>query len=149
MKQRPEDVPLPNVFCAGGIGRRGDKVLLIRRFTNGTLGFAKGHIDPGETPEKAAVREVQEETGWVAKIVTDLGAFDRIGSNINGDFEQKNIRMFGLDLLSTDKNQFQEESSEFVQPEEAFSQMYPAEAEFLASHLDLILSLPEAPSEEH
>jgi len=34
----------------------------------------KGHIDPGETAEEAAVREVGEESGyWSVKIVADLG----------------------------------------------------------------------------
>lgn len=33
----------------------------------------KGHIEPGETPEQTAVRELAEETGVVAGIVTELG----------------------------------------------------------------------------
>lgn len=34
----------------------------------------KGHIDPGETPEEAAVREVGEESGyWKVSITGDLG----------------------------------------------------------------------------
>ncbi len=34
----------------------------------------KGHIDPGETPEQAALREVREETGYQGlEITADLG----------------------------------------------------------------------------
>lgn len=33
----------------------------------------KGHIEIGETPEAAAVREILEETGVQAKIITTLG----------------------------------------------------------------------------
>lgn len=33
----------------------------------------KGHIEPGETPEEAACREIREETGVVAEIITPLG----------------------------------------------------------------------------
>jgi len=34
----------------------------------------KGHIDPGETPEQAAMREVGEESGyWALEIIADLG----------------------------------------------------------------------------
>lgn len=34
--------------------------------------FPKGHLDPGETPEGAALREVWEETGIRAEIVGPL-----------------------------------------------------------------------------
>jgi 8-oxo-dGTP pyrophosphatase MutT (NUDIX family) len=37
------------------------------------LALPKGHVDPGETPIEAAVREVREETGIVAAPVCELG----------------------------------------------------------------------------
>ncbi len=33
----------------------------------------KGHIEPGETPEEAARREIREETGVAADIIAPLG----------------------------------------------------------------------------
>jgi 8-oxo-dGTP diphosphatase len=36
----------------------------------------KGKLDPGETHEQAAVREVEEETGWAADLGDDLGDID-------------------------------------------------------------------------
>jgi len=33
----------------------------------------KGHIDPGETPEQTAVREVEEESGVTAEILAPVG----------------------------------------------------------------------------
>jgi 8-oxo-dGTP pyrophosphatase MutT (NUDIX family) len=33
----------------------------------------KGHIEPGETPEQAAIREVCEEAGVVARVIEPLG----------------------------------------------------------------------------
>jgi len=36
----------------------------------------KGHIEAGETPEMAAIREVQEETGIVSEIHRELGVID-------------------------------------------------------------------------
>ena len=44
----------------------------------GTLlwSLPKGHVEPGETIEAAAVREVAEETGITGGLLADLGTFD-------------------------------------------------------------------------
>jgi ADP-ribose diphosphatase len=48
-----------------------DKLLMISEYSAGThryeLGFPKGLIDPGESPEQAANRELMEEIGFGAK----------------------------------------------------------------------------------
>ena len=50
------------ISAAGGVVKNThDEVLLIHR--RGSWDLPKGKIDKGETPEMAAVREVQEETG--------------------------------------------------------------------------------------
>jgi len=36
----------------------------------------KGHVEPGETTEDAAVREVAEETGITGQVVAELGTID-------------------------------------------------------------------------
>lgn len=36
----------------------------------------KGHIEPGESPEAAAVREIREETGVLASILATLGTLN-------------------------------------------------------------------------
>lgn len=50
-----------------------ETVLLIREYAAGThryeLGLVKGKIDPGETPEQAADRELKEEIGYGARDV--------------------------------------------------------------------------------
>ena len=71
------DKPLRSYQSAGGVvvdslGR----VLLIERTIDGRheIRLPKGHIDPGETPEDAACREVCEETGYCdLRIERDLG----------------------------------------------------------------------------
>lgn len=62
--------------CAGGVVYRQTggslEVLLIQdRF--GHWALPKGHVEPGETPAEAAVREVQEETGVAAVLGESLG----------------------------------------------------------------------------
>ncbi|MBT0723744.1 ADP compounds hydrolase NudE [Rosenbergiella sp. S61] len=55
----------------------GENVLMIEEYAVGIegyeLGFPKGLIDAGETPEQAAVRELKEEVGMGAEQLTALG----------------------------------------------------------------------------
>ncbi len=46
--------------------KRDDKFLLVREISNqkSVLNQPAGHVEPGETPLEAAVRETLEETGW-------------------------------------------------------------------------------------
>jgi diadenosine hexaphosphate hydrolase (ATP-forming) len=63
------------VLGAGGVVFNANgEVLLIAypESRGGGWSFPKGHIDPGETPEVAAVREVIEEGGVRAEIVGSL-----------------------------------------------------------------------------
>jgi diadenosine hexaphosphate hydrolase (ATP-forming) len=63
------------VLGAGGVVFNANgEVLLIAypESRGGGWSFPKGHIDPGETPKVAAVREVLEECGVGAEIVGSL-----------------------------------------------------------------------------
>lgn len=69
-----------NEISAGGVvyRRAEDGVeicLAARRTRRGELawGLPKGAVEPDETPEAAALREVQEEAGLEAEIEGDLG----------------------------------------------------------------------------
>ena len=79
--KRPRRIPTQREVSAGGVLYRLDGegaievVLASRRTRKGDLawGLAKGGIEPGETREEAAIREVREETGLEAEIEADLG----------------------------------------------------------------------------
>lgn len=56
---------------AGGLVVNQGQILLITTQA-GRWQLPKGHIEDGETPEQAAVREVREETGVTGRLVAPL-----------------------------------------------------------------------------
>ena len=63
--------------CAIG-AVKDDKVILVRQFRKAIeqniLELPAGKLDPGEDPLECAVRELQEETGYIARNVKSLGS---------------------------------------------------------------------------
>jgi 8-oxo-dGTP pyrophosphatase MutT (NUDIX family) len=91
-------------LSAGGVVVRDGQVIVIvptRRGAQGqkVLGLPKGHVDPGETAEQAATREVREEAGVDADLVEKLGDvryfYQRDGQRIF-----KMVRFFLFDYRS-------------------------------------------------
>ncbi|GAA1807868.1 NUDIX hydrolase [Nesterenkonia flava] len=58
-------------------GRRlpSPEVLLVKRSDNGAWTVTAGILEPGEQPASGAVREIQEETGVIARPVRVAGVF--------------------------------------------------------------------------
>ena len=71
-RQRTERLHSAGGFVLGEINGV-TKVLLIKNAFNDHWTFPKGGIEPGETPEQAAVREVEEETGVKARVLELAG----------------------------------------------------------------------------
>lgn len=105
----PRERPAPRVehqHSAGGlIVRGGSRILLISTQEARRWQLPKGHIEAGETPEQAAIREVREETGVTGRIVASLPGieywfFDR-GARIH-----KKVDYFLLEYVSGDTADF-------------------------------------------
>lgn len=79
---------MPEEICAGGIVLRGRCFLALRRY-NGVWLLPKGHVDPGETLEETAVREVWEETGLRVVLGDKLGETAYGFTDSNGEHYKK------------------------------------------------------------
>ena len=62
------------VRAAGGVVMRDGLMALVHRPRYDDWSLPKGKLDPGETFEQAALREVWEETGLRARLVRELPA---------------------------------------------------------------------------
>lgn len=85
-------------------GRR--KFLLIRNRRSAHWGFPKGHVEPGETNEQTAIREVYEETGLRIKILPDF--VKKSDYTIQGKIE-KSVYIF---LAKTEDTQYKLQEEE-------------------------------------
>jgi 8-oxo-dGTP pyrophosphatase MutT (NUDIX family) len=76
-------LPVIEEVSAGGlvvdaINGVAQAAVIARRNRGGRLEWClpKGHLEPGESPAEAAVREIREETGIDSKVVRLLGTID-------------------------------------------------------------------------
>jgi 8-oxo-dGTP pyrophosphatase MutT (NUDIX family) len=63
-----------NYSAAGGVVVQEDQVLVLRRPSRDEVRLPKGHVKASESVQRAAMREVTEESGYAdVEIVCDLG----------------------------------------------------------------------------
>jgi 8-oxo-dGTP diphosphatase len=62
----------PEVKAAGGVVRRDGRIAVVHRPRYDDWSLPKGKLDPGETWEEAALREVREETGLECELGEEL-----------------------------------------------------------------------------
>lgn len=88
-------------FSCGGVVLDNNKVLLIQvKSMKGRKiwTFPKGHIELGETPRQAALREVLEETGYRAGIVRPLLKV-RYAFTLKGNYVKKVVQWYLMKKL--------------------------------------------------
>lgn len=131
-------------FSAGGIVFNNlGQVLLINNAAmrdpkKSYWGFPKGHIDPGEKSEDAALREVEEETGIKAEIIKKLGDNGYVYQR-DGEKVFKLVIIFLMKYVSGEVKYQQEEllDAKWVSIEEALGKLsFKKDVEFLKKALE-------------
>jgi len=110
---------------AGGLVVRGDEVLLIALAGGQRWQLPKGHLEPGESAEQAAVREVREETGVTGRPLDPLPTieywFVQAGQRVH-----KRVEYYLLDYESgseTDYDPSEVSSAEWFPWDEAIARL--------------------------
>lgn len=91
---------------AGGVVINRDGLVLVVNQRENSWSLPKGHVDPGEEPLAAAIREIMEETGVTdLQLVKTLGAYGRykIGLNTGEDKNEWKVMVFFLFKTNQDK----------------------------------------------
>jgi 8-oxo-dGTP pyrophosphatase MutT (NUDIX family) len=91
---------------AGGVVVRDGEVLLISTAGGKRWQLPKGRLEPGETTEQAAVREVREETGVTGSIVAPLPGIDYWFAEGPAKRIRKHVDYFLLAYISGSERDF-------------------------------------------
>jgi mutator protein MutT len=132
-------------LSAGGVVVRGQDVIAIvptRRAADGksVLALPKGHVDAGETPLQAAIREVREEAGVVVEHLADLGEV-RYWYTRGGRRVAKAVEFFLFAYISgevEDHDQEVEEARWMPLAQAQRSLSYPGEREMVQRAIELL-----------
>jgi ADP-ribose pyrophosphatase YjhB (NUDIX family) len=91
---------------AGGvvIDQRGMVLVVNQRSSSWSL--PKGHVDPGEEPLKAAIREIKEETGITdLQFLRTLGAYGRYKIGLKSAEDKNEWKVLLFFLFKTKQNE--------------------------------------------
>ena len=106
------------VQAAGGVVLRDGLVALVHRPRYDDWSLPKGKLDPGESSEEAALREVEEETGLRCSLVRELPT---VRYDVRGRL--KEVRYWAMEALDAMPFVPNEEVDEvrWVDPQEALA----------------------------
>jgi diadenosine hexaphosphate hydrolase (ATP-forming) len=122
---------------AGGVVVNNEGKILLIRHHNGTWVFPKGHVDPGETPLEAALREVAEEAGVDCRCPDPEATFTT--NYVNAQGQPRRITWYLLRSEASEPTMTEElfPEGEFVAPEPALDRLsFTEDRELLREVLD-------------
>ena len=112
----------PEVRAAGGVVVRDDgRVAVVHRPRYDDWSLPKGKLDPGETWEEAALREVVEETGLRPRLGRELPFIEYL----DGSGRRKRVRYWRMEVEQADAAPFiandEVDELRWLEPDEALA----------------------------
>jgi 8-oxo-dGTP diphosphatase len=106
------------VHAAGGVVLRDGRVAVVHRPRYDDWSLPKGKLDPGESFEEAALREVEEETGLRCRLLRELPT---VSYDVRG--RRKEVRYWAMEVEDETPFVPNEEVDElrWVEPQEALA----------------------------
>ena len=130
---------------AGGVVVNGEGRVLVVSQHGTSWSLPKGHLEEGETPLEAALREIREETGVTRlELVRPLGSYSRHRIGVDGREDRSELKTIHLFLFRTDATELSPIDSDnpearWVEREGVAGLLTHAkDREFFASILDTI-----------
>ncbi|MCH1525056.1 MAG: NUDIX domain-containing protein [Candidatus Actinomarina sp.] len=94
-------------FAAGGIVLHGELILVVKNkrgdenSNKSFWGFPKGHLEEGEKPSEAAIREVYEETGFKVELLDNTPiAESRYEIKLNNEVAHKTVWFYEMKVVN-------------------------------------------------
>lgn len=88
---------------AGGVVLNARGQVLVVNQNHDSWSLPKGHLEPGETPQQAAEREIREETGVARlRLVRPLGSYERPRLARGGGDDPSELKTIHLFLFLAD-----------------------------------------------
>jgi 8-oxo-dGTP diphosphatase len=120
------------VRAAGGVVVRDGRVLVVHRPKYDDWSLPKGKLEPGESWEDAALREVEEETGLQAELGAPLGS-----SHYEVAAGPKEVRWFRMAAPGEPQARNEVDDVRWVTPDEAVTLLTHDRDRELVEKLDL------------
>ena len=118
-------------ISAGGVVINQDGMVLVVNQNGTTWSLPKGHVDPGEEPLAAAIREVMEESGiGDLHLLQTLGAYGRYKLGLKNDEDKSEWKLLLFFLFKTGQNELKPQDPH--NPEARW--VHPDEVEALLTH---------------
>ena len=99
---------MPNsvTVSAGGVVINAQGMVLVVNQRGTSWSLPKGHVDPGEEPLQAAIREILEESG-VSQLqyISTLGAYGRYKIGLKGSEDKSEWKVLLFFLFKTRQNE--------------------------------------------